>query len=130
MVGVRVVHDLDDLEADLREIVRKVPGDLTRTVREGAKVGNVVARDFARESSGSHGKHYPRAFSSEMVARGVFGMYAAEYGPDASKPQGGMSFEDGSRNQPPHNDLAKSADLMGPALAGEVHRLTGGWFWS
>lgn len=126
---VHVIGSLSDLAADCAGIVRRVPGDLTKTVREGAKVGNVVARDLARVSAGSHGKHYPKAFSSEVTVRGLFGMYAAEYGPDASKPQGGMSFENGSRNQPPHNDLAKSADLMGPALLGETRRLTGEWFW-
>lgn len=126
---VHVTGSLADLAADCAGIVRRVPGDLTKTVREGAKVGNVVARDHARRSAGAHGKHYPKAFSSEVTVRGLFGMYAAEYGPDASKPQGGMSFENGSRNQPPHNDLAKSADLMGPALLGETHRLTGEWFW-
>jgi hypothetical protein len=52
-----------------------------------------------------------------------------EYGPDIAHPQGGMSFEGGSRNQPPHNDLAKSADLIGPAFQGEVHRLPDKWFW-
>lgn len=126
---VRVIGGVGDLASDLKGIVRKVPGDLRKTVREGARVGNTVARDYARESSGSHGKHYPKAFSSEMVLHGLGGLYAAEYGPDEAKPQGGMSFERGSRNQPPHNDLAKSADLMGPALAGEVRRLPAGWFW-
>lgn len=126
---VHVIGSLSDLAADCAGIVRRVPGDLTKTVREGAKVGNVVARDLARRSAGAHGKHYPKAFSSEVTVLGLFGMYAAEYGPDIAKPQGGMSFERGSRNQPPHNDLAKSADLMGPALAKEVHDLTGEWFW-
>lgn len=126
---VRVIGGVGDLASDLKGIVRKVPGDLRKTVRHGAQVGNTVARDLARESSGSHGKHYPRSFSSEMKVHGLGGFYAAEYGPDEAKPQGGMSFERGSRNQPPHNDLAKSADLMGPALAGEVRRLPAGWFW-
>jgi hypothetical protein len=126
---VTVTGGVGDLANDMVSIVRRVPGDLTKTVREGAKVGNVVARDLARVSAGAHGKHYPKAFSSEVTVRGLFGMYAAEYGPDITKPQGGMSFERGSRNQPPHNDLAKSADLMGPALAKETHDLTGKWFW-
>jgi hypothetical protein len=30
-------------------------------------------------------------------------------------PQGGMSFEFGSRNQPPHLDLNRSADIIGSA---------------
>jgi hypothetical protein len=40
-----------------------------------------------------------------------------------------MSFEGGSRNQPPHNDLAKSADIMGPKLELKVNLLPDRWFW-
>ena len=47
---------------------------------------------------------------------------------DVAKPQGDMSFERGSRNQPPHLDLNRSADVIGPqlgqvadAMAREVH---------
>lgn len=129
---VKVHHTLDLLEADMREIVRKAPRELSGIVREGIRVGNSIAKDFARESSGSHGKLYPRSFSSEMRPAGHFGgvsIYAGEYGPDSSMPQGGMSFEGGSRNQKPHLDLARSADIIGPALAGEVRRKVGGWFW-
>lgn len=126
---VRVIGGVDDLERDMRGIVRTARRDMVSTVREGAKVGNVVARDHARERAGAHGKHYPKAFSSELILAGALGLIAAEYGPDASKPQGGMSFERGSRNQPPHGSLARSADLMGPALAGEVRRLPERWFW-
>ena len=126
---VRVIGGVGDLARDCRSIVHQVPGDLMKTVRKGAQVGNVVARDYARVSSGAHGKHYPKAFTSETKVHGLGGLYAAEYGPDSSRPQGGMSFEGGSRNQPPHNDLAKSADLMGPVLAGEVRRLPSRWFW-
>lgn len=126
---VRVIGGVGDLARDCRSIVRQVPRDLMKTVRKGAQVGNVVARDYARVSAGSHGKRYPKAFTSETKVHGLGGLYAAEYGPDSSRPQGGMSFEGGSRNQPPHNDLAKSADLMGPVLAGEVRRLPSGWFW-
>jgi hypothetical protein len=127
-----MLDTIADLERDMKGVIRKVPGDLKRTVREGARVGNDVARENARRSSGTHGKLYPKAFTSE--ARPPFrgfgtSIYSSEYGPDIAMPQGGMSFEGGSRNQPPHNDLAKSADLMGPALAGEVRRLPESWFW-
>ena len=126
---IRVYGGVSDLARDLNKIVRAVPVDMRKTVAEGVRVGNVVARDNARQSSGAHGVHYPKAFSSEMKVNGLGGLYAGEYGPDSSKPQGGMSFENGSRNQPPHNDLAKSADLMGPALHGEAKRLLDRWFW-
>lgn len=126
---IRVIHGIDDLANDLRHISRTARPDMVKVVREGIRVGNVVARDYARESAGSHGKHYPKAFSSEMTLYGALGLIAGEYGPDEAMPQGGMSFEGGSRNQPPHNDLAKSADLIGPAFQGEVHDLPDSWFW-
>lgn len=128
---VRVIGGVGDLAHDLRGIVKEVPGDLRKTVREAARVGNVEARDLARASSGKHAKLYPRSFSSEMKVHGLGGFYAAEYGPVPGG-QGSLApiLENGSRNNPAHNNLARSADLMGPALAGEVRRLTDGWFWS
>lgn len=121
---IKVTHSLDDLADDLETIVRRAPRDMAKVVREGIRAGNMVARDFARESAGAHGKHYHRAFSAEMTGRTT-----GEYGPDAAMPQGGMSFEHGSRNQPPHLDLARSADLIGPSFAQEVRKLPDDWFW-
>ena len=132
MINVRVIHSLDDFEDDLRNIAIRAPKDIMGVVREGVKVGNSVAKDNARRTAGRHGKHYHKAFSWEMTSPffgfGV-GVFSGEYGPDISKPQGGMSFEHGSRNQKPHLDLAKSADLIGPALAQEVRALPDRWFW-
>lgn len=132
MTGIRVEHHIGDLANDLAGIARKAPKDMNDTVREGIKVGNSVARDFAKRSAGKHGKHYHRAFTAEM--RKTYPsvdsvVHSGEYGPDISRPQGGMSFERGSRNQKPHLDLARSADIIGPALAGEVRRLPDRWFW-
>lgn len=132
MTGIRVIHNIDDLANDLAGIARKAPKDMNDTVREGIKVGNSVARDFAKRSAGKHGKHYHRAFTTEMrkpYASVDSVVHSGEYGPDISRPQGGMSFERGSRNQKPHLDLARSADMIGPALAGEVRRLPDRWFW-
>lgn len=128
---VRVIGGVGDLARDCKAIVRKVPNDLRKTVRQGAQVGNTVARDYARVSSRGHAKLYPRSFSSEMKVHGLGGFYAAEYGPVPGG-QGSLApiLENGSRNNPAHNNLARSADLMGPALAGEVRRLPDGWFWS
>lgn len=122
---------LRDLESDLRTIVRKSPGVLKGVVREAAIVGNTVARDNARRTAGAHGKHYPRSFTWEMSSFSGFGGFAASavYGPDAGRRQGGMSFEHGSRNQPAHHDLAKSADLIGPTFADEAGRAAGRMFW-
>lgn len=129
---LKVTHTLDDLERDMKHIPVMAVRDMAKCVKEGARVGNSVARDFARESAGKHGKHYPKSFSSEYLGvSGGFGAYAftAEYGPDASKRQGNMEFEFGSRNQKPHLDLARSADIIGPAFVGEVRRLPDKWFW-
>ena len=123
---------IDLLERDLKGIVRQVPKDCRRVVREGIRAGNEVAKANAKTSSGTHGKLYPRAFSYEMhTGFSGFGstIYSGEYGPDIAKPQGGMSFEFGSRNQKPHLDLAKSADIIGGSFAQEVRALPDGWFW-
>lgn len=129
---VRVVHGIDDLASDLRGIAVGARRDMVKVVRKGINVGATVARDNARRSAGAHGKHYPRSITSEMRGIVEFGGSAGisgEYGPDISLQQGDMSFEGGSRNQPPHLDLARSADLIGPAFAQEVGRTVDGWFW-
>lgn len=123
-MGIRVTHTIDDLANDLRTVAVEVAPTISRTVGEEARLGNELARGFARRSAGSHGKHYPNAFSVERV-----GAMAWEYGPDAAMPQGGMSFEFGSRNQPPHLDLARSADIVGERLGGAVLNAVGDLFW-
>lgn len=130
---VHVEHSIGELAADCA----KVPVDLyregARVVKEGARVGGNVARDNARRTVGKHGKHYPSAITWDRSARAFVGFgggsIQAEYGPDPARRQGGMSFEFGSRNQPPHLDLAKSADLIGPAFAREVSEMVDGLFW-
>lgn len=123
-VRLRVIHGIDDLANDMRGITANAPRELRGVVREGITAGAKVARANAQRSAGAHGKHYPKSITSEMHA-GLSG----EYGPDAAMPQGGMSFEFGSRNQPPHLDLAKSADLIGPKFEQKVDQKVGGWFW-
>lgn len=122
---------LDFLVADLTDIARKAPGDMRGCVRDGIRAGNQLAKDYARVSAGKHGKLYPRAFSAEMRSSFAgFGViiHSGEYGPDIAKPQGGMSFERGSRNQKPHLDLARSADRIAPSFQMEVGRLPERWF--
>lgn len=129
---VTITSTLEYLESDLKHLAAQTRKDMRDVVREGIKVGNTVAKDNARRSAGRHGKHYHRAFSAEMHADfHGFGtsVFSGEYGPDISKPQGEMSFERGSRNQPPHLDLARSADVVGPAFAKKVSQLPDRWFW-
>lgn len=126
-------HDtLDGLEVALTNAARKAPGAMRDVVRDGIRAGNILAQDYAKVSAGRHGKLYPRAFSTEM--HGTFAGFGSvvvsgEYGPDIAKPQGGMSFERGSRKQKPHLDLARSADVIGPIFAREVSRSLDDLFW-
>lgn len=121
---VSIHHGIDDLASDMAAIPPMAARDMADAVRKNAQAGERYARGFAKQSAGAHGKLYPRSITSE--ARSVFSW---EYGPDASRPQGGMSFEYGSRNQPPHLDLARSADIVGPRFARDVERLPDRWFW-
>lgn len=129
---VKVTSHLDVLAADMAAIVPQARRDMRSTVQQGIKAGQLLARDFAKRSAGAHGKHYPNAITREMHSS-LFGGAGAtiegEYGPDPALPQGGMSFEFGSRNQPPHLDLARSADIIGPSFAQEVRGLPDKWFW-
>lgn len=121
---IRVRHSIDRLEADAARVPVKAAADMARAVRRNAEQGNRTAKANARRTAGSHGKHYPNSFTAESITPLTW-----EYGPDASRPQGGMSFEFGSRNQPPHLDLAKSADIQGPKFAADVGSLSSRWFW-
>lgn len=121
---IKVTHDIDVLAADLAGIATRGKADMARVVRSNAEQGNRIAKANAKRTAGSHGKHYPNAMSAEAITPLTW-----EYGPDAAKPQGGMSFEFGSRNQPPHLDLNRSADVVGPKFARDAGKLPDRWFW-
>lgn len=134
-MGIRVVHNLGDLAADLRTIARTTKPRMAKVVARNAREGNEQAKVYARESSGAHGKHYPRVFTVERT-----GVLEYEYGPDAdivvagkkgSFNPGGMApgFEWGSRNQRPHLDLARSADVIGRQMADDVSGELDDLFW-
>lgn len=135
MSTARVSSTVGGLRDDLLKISKEAPVVLRRVVVDGCRTGNSVARGFAKESAGDHGKLYPRAFSTEMhtTYRHGFGgggnVYSGEYGPRADMPQGNMEFEWGSRNQPPHLDLNRSADLIGPSFAQETGDAVDRLFW-
>lgn len=124
MASIRVEHTIGDLASDCAKIATGARTVMSKTLRDEARLGNELAKGNARRTAGAHGKHYPNAFTVEALSPLVW-----EYGPEASRPQGGMSFEFGSRNQPPHLDLAKSADIIGPRLGGAVLNDVGDMFW-
>lgn len=121
---LRVTHTLDRLDRDVRAMPREAATGMAKAVRKAAEDGNRRAKGYARRSSGKHGKHYPDSFTAEAL-----GPLSWEYGPDASKPQGNMSFEMGSRNQPPHRDLQQSAAGVTAPLASDVRDLLDRLFW-
>lgn len=72
-----------------------------------AQAGREFAADWsanAVETSGTHGKHYPKSIDSELAFD--LGGISVEVGPNRDKKQGSMGrgFEFGSENQPPHLD--------------------------
>lgn len=121
---VKVTSHLDVLAADMAAIPAKVVREGNRVVRKNISEGNRLGKAFAKESAGSHGKLYHLAWSPEMT-----GPLQGEYGPDAAMPQGGMSFERGSRNSPPHLDAARSADIAAPKFAKDAGDMLDGLFW-
>lgn len=131
MSVIRVTHGIDDLVKDMTAITARVRPEMRQVVRECVDEGTKIARANARRSAGAHGKHYHRAITGQMHrGLGLFGStISGEYGPDVNRRQGGMSFERGSRNQPPHNDLARSADIIGAKFELKVGLRVNAWFW-
>ena len=132
MTRISLKGDLSDLVDDLRTIRKEAPVRERAVVREGVKAGTVLAKENAQRSAGEHGKHYPKAITSEMNRSFAgFGasIHSGEYGPEISRMQGEMSFEFGSRNQKPHLDLARSADIIAPSFAQEVRQMLDELFW-
>lgn len=132
MSGVRVVSSLRDLERDLRVIAPKAKKEFRGVVRDAVKAGNTNAKDFARESSGTHARKYPATFTTSMARdSGLFGnTYSGEYGPEP-RGQGQLAniLENGSRNNPPHLNLARSADLIAFQLPSHVRSVLDELFW-
>jgi hypothetical protein len=127
-VRVSVTHTLGDLVADLEQLPVKFAQRAPVVVALNAQQGNHLASGYANEEHGYPGDEdagYAETFTAEKV-----GGLAWEYGPEAhgegSKSPG---YEHGSINSPPHHDLARSADLIGPALADDAGDMLEGLFW-
>lgn len=121
----RIVHSLGDLESDLRTIATTFKPRMAEQVRDVSKDGVKEGKRNARRSAGKHGKHYHKAFTEEAITP-----LRREWGPDADMPQGGMSFEGGSRNQPPHHDIAAAVDHHGATdLHLRANRVLDRLFW-
>lgn len=129
---VRVEHTIHGLGRDMARIPPTMYREGRGVVTRAARDGGLTARRISKWTAGSHGKHYPKAITWDRAkAFSGFGGgdIVAEYGPDSSRPQGGMSFEEGSRNQPPHRDLEQSLDIIRPKFHRDVHSMVGNLFW-
>lgn len=122
MITIR--HTIGDLADDIREIPIKAVSQGARIVRENAWQGRDLAQASARATARSHGKHYHKAITAEMRTPLEW-----EFGPESGKRQGGMSFEHGSRNQPPHKDIERAADVVAGEFHRDVHAMVGRLFW-
>jgi hypothetical protein len=114
--------ELIALGAQLAQLTNDIkdPSSLRSAIREEAKAIQRTWRDDARVKAGAHGKHYPNSITFETRTEGVLHV-VAEVGPDPSKKQGGMSFEFGSRNQPPHLSGQKAAQESEGRLVGRMN---------
>jgi hypothetical protein len=121
MATIRVTHSIGDLASDMRKIAVRAKPELSKIVRKNTHEGNMLARRFARERSGPHGKNAYKRLTSEMLSPLV-----GEYGwtGDASQIVGASW-----RNGPPNTDLPRSADVIGPKFANDVQDAPGKWFW-
>ena len=102
--------EIYELAGDLSQVGAKAVPAMRGVMDEA---GKALAKEWqanARETSGTHGKHYPNSIDSELVF-GV-GSIAVEAGPNAAMKQGSMGrgFEFGSRNSPPHLDGLRALD--------------------
>ena len=108
---------LDALAVDLPKHGTEAQKVIATILGDGATKLRDTWKRNAKETSGKHGKRYP---DSIEVVRVVSTDLVYDIGPNPAKPQGGMSFEDGSVNQPPHNDGKKAADEIIPLIEGRI----------
>lgn len=129
MARIRVIHGIDDLASDMAAIAKRVRPEMRAVVREGIKVGNSIARDYAKARGGPHGKKFFKRYTTEMHGVVEFGGTAGisgEYGP-TGEPK--SEFTGAGYRHGLNTDLPDSADQIAPAFYGEVKRLPEKWFW-
>lgn len=118
---VHVVSTIDELYDDLRRNAKRADTDLSKVVRNNVREGTAQAKVFARGLAGIHGKNYYKRISGEMT-----GPLSGEFGPTGSPKTEfvGVGFRHGT-----NLDLPRTADIIGPQMAGDVDDAVDKWFW-
>jgi hypothetical protein len=106
--------EIFDLARDFGKAPAKVASGLFDAYRGAGEGFRDDWRHNATATAGEHGKHYPNAITTEMKFAGF--AIEVETGPERGMKQGGMSFEFGSRNQPPHLDGLRAMPLAAARL--------------
>ena len=102
-----------ELASDLTATGARAVAPLRAVMAEQGREFALKWRQNAEQTSGRHGRYYPRSIDSELVLD--FGGVSVDVGPNRSKRQGGMGrgFEYGSQNQPAHLDGLRAMGLVG-----------------
>ena len=94
-----------------------------RALRDNIETAAIGTRDLwrskAKVTAGEHGRHYPKSIQYWMG--GSLSVIRATIGPRGGR-QSDMSFEEGSTNQPPHQDGRKALDTMRPRIRYLAHK--------
>lgn len=109
---------LPQLAAELAAAGSGIAAEVEPVIRSQGRELRDLARILAKSTAGKHGRLYVLAITDEV--RMMNGAMLAEVGPDSDKPQGGMSFELGSANQPPHNDIEMAGAIQEPIFTQSV----------
>lgn len=111
MAGFTVdAHEVFALAEDLAAAAAKIIPAAEVAMVEIGKQMETQWRANATATAGAHGVHYPGTI--QATTNGL----VSEISPKSGQ-QHAMSFEEGSRNQPPHLDGQKAADVVGPVGA-------------
>lgn len=106
--------ELRQLQRDLGKVIARTPQAAADVVDDHGEQLHHGWVANAQQTSGRHGKHYPSSITAEQFGGGLH--FGVEVGPQYGLLQGrmGRGFEYGSRNQPPHLDGNRAADVVAP----------------
>lgn len=118
MSGISVSVNASAVIAELGKIDKHAFKAVVSIVEESAIDVRDEWKANAKESSGRHGSWYAHSIRYRMVP--AFTSIVADIEPTPGYKQAGMSFEFGSRNQPPHLDGQRAIDRYAPLIARRI----------